>query len=265
MPILQGRALDQSSTSSHEALVSESLARRLAPGRSPLGLRFRNAVASMRGTPEPWQTVIGVVPDVVSNLVARDGGAALFRPFAPTDLDQTQYSTLVVRTRSADAATQLRSLAAIAGQASTPEIVSIHDTIDETMSEPRFVMRILTAFALLGVVLAAIGLFGVISFSVRQRTREIGVRMSVGATRTAIASLVVRDGLRLSLLGIVAGLVGAAAASRLIHNQLYDVASLDPFAFVVGAGALVVISVVACIAPMLHATRIDPAVAVRSE
>jgi ABC-type antimicrobial peptide transport system permease subunit len=118
---------------------------------------------------------------------------------------------------------------------------------------------------MLGVLLAAIGLFGVISYSVGQRTREIGVRMTLGATRRSIARLVVGDGIRLALIGTVVGLLGAAAATRLIRHSLYGVSRLDPFSFGVGGTVLLAVSIVACVVPMLRATAIDPAIAVRVE
>jgi putative ABC transport system permease protein len=115
------------------------------------------------------------------------------------------------------------------------------------------------------VVLAAIGLFGVISYTVSQRTREIGVRMTLGASRGSIARLVVGDGLRLTVAGIIVGLVGAAMGTRLVQGMLYGVSSLDPFAFGTGAVMLLAVAVVACVVPMWRATAVDPVVAVRAE
>jgi putative ABC transport system permease protein len=118
-------------------------------------------------------------------------------------------------------------------------------------------------FALLGVVLAAIGLFGVVSYSVAQHTQEIGVRMALGATRQSIAALVIGDGIRLRLVGIFVGLLGAVAATRIVQALLYDVSRLDPLAFGAGAVLLLAVSMTACVLPMLRATRVDPATAVR--
>jgi ABC-type antimicrobial peptide transport system permease subunit len=144
-------------------------------------------------------------------------------------------------------------------------IASVRQHIDDSAAEPRFAMRIMTIFAALGVLLAAIGLYGVISYSVGQRTREIGVRMTLGASRRSIAGLVVGDGIRLALIGIAVGLVGAVAATRLIQGLLYGVPRLDPFAFGVGAVVLLTVAVVACVVPMWRATGVDPVIAVRAE
>ena len=124
-------------------------------------------------------------------------------------------------------------------------------------------MLILVTFASVGVVLAAIGLFGVISYAVGQRTREIGIRLALGATHGGIARLILGDGIRLSLIGIVLGLAGSIAATRLIQSALYSVPRLDPFAYGVGAAIMLLVSIVACLAPMRRATALDPVVALR--
>jgi putative ABC transport system permease protein len=266
MPLLEGRAFNAQSADRHEVIISRSLTRLISPNASPLGMQIRNAVPRTRGEVEPWQTVVGVVPDAISDLAARDAGAALFRPMARNYFDGSSQVTLIVRLRRPYTAVgQLRPLTQLTPGGSQPTIIDIADSIRQTMAGPLFVMRILAAFALLGVVLAAVGLFGVIAYGVAQRTREIGVRMTLGATRASIARLVVGEGLRLSLFGIIVGLAGAAGVTRLIRSQLYGVSPLDLYAFATGALLLLVIAAIACIAPMLHATRVDPAVAVRSE
>jgi putative ABC transport system permease protein len=124
---------------------------------------------------------------------------------------------------------------------------------------------VLATFAALGVLLAAIGLFGVISYTVGQRTREIGIRMTLGATRTSIARLVISDGLRLAVIGIALGLLGATVATRLIQSSLYGVSRLDPLSFALGAVVLLFVAVGACAAPMWRATAVDPVIAVRAD
>ena len=146
-----------------------------------------------------------------------------------------------------------------------PEIESVRERIDRSLAQPRFIMQILVTFATVGVVLAAIGLFGVISYAVGQRTREIGVRVALGATQGGIARLVLGDGIRLALIGILLGLTGAAAMTRLIQGTLYSTPRLDPFAFGVGAAIMLVVSVVACLAPLRRATSLDPAAALRAD
>jgi ABC-type antimicrobial peptide transport system permease subunit len=222
----------------------------------------------MDGTMEPWKTVIGVVPDAVSDLLRTEGDPFVYEPLAWRERLE-RMTTLLVRLPGVDAMSRLRTLATSVrpDQAGTPatRFENMRETLDITMAEPRFTMGVLVAFAVVGVTLAAIGLFGVISYSVRRRTREIGVRMALGATRPVVARLVVGEALRLALAGIVLGLVGAAVGSRLLQGMLYGVERLDPFAFGVGALALLVVAVVACLAPMWRATGIDPIAATRAD
>jgi ABC-type antimicrobial peptide transport system permease subunit len=174
--------------------------------------------------------------------------------------------TLLVRLKGERSPALLRQFAAtVVPGAPRPVIANVRESIDESMAGPRFTMRVVTTFAAVGVLLAAIGLFGVISYSVGQRTREIGVRMTLGATRASIARLVVGDGLRLAIIGIALGLLGATAATRLIQSLLYGVSRLDPISFTLGAALLLVVAVVACALPMWRATAVDPVVAVRAD
>jgi ABC-type antimicrobial peptide transport system permease subunit len=129
----------------------------------------------------------------------------------------------------------------------------------------RSVLALMAVFAVAAVTLAAVGLYGVLAQTVAQRTREIGVRMTLGASRGSIARLVVGEGVRLAVIGIVVGLAGALGGTRLIQGLLYGVPRIDPFAF--GAGALVLlgVAVVACVVPMWRATGVDPVIAVRAD
>jgi predicted permease len=265
MPLLAGRTFDEGSLTRNEVIVSTALARQLWPNESPIGRRVRNSIPRPGQPLEPWQTVIAVVPDVVTDLVEGALHPAIYRPLI-TESFAGNALTVIVRSRGENAMTPLRTFAESV-QPNNPDvaIANVRELIDESLAQPRFTMRVLVVFAALGVLLAAIGLYGVISYSVGQRTREIGVRMTLGATRNSIARLVVGDGVRLALLGIAVGILGAVAATRLIQKLLYGVSPLDPFAFGVGALLLLAVSVAACVIPMLRATGVDPATAVRVE
>jgi ABC-type antimicrobial peptide transport system permease subunit len=147
----------------------------------------------------------------------------------------------------------------------TVKITNVRQRLDQSVADPRFLMLILTTFASLGVVLASVGLFGVISYTVGQRTREIGIRMTLGATRAIIARLVVGDGLRLVVIGIALGLVGATAATRLIQSMLYGVSRFDAISFALAAVAVLGTSLAASAVPVIRATAIDPAITLRAE
>jgi ABC-type antimicrobial peptide transport system permease subunit len=175
--------------------------------------------------------------------------------------------TLIVRTQAGvNPTSPLRRLGAqTRASASPPEVTDVARGLRESMAEPRFAMQVLTAFAALGVGLAAIGLYGVISFTVSRRTREIGIRMTLGATRGGVARLVIGDGLRLSVIGVMLGTLGAAGATRVIQRALYGIAATDPWSFVLGAAGLIAVSILACLIPMARATSVDPVVAVRAD
>jgi putative ABC transport system permease protein len=263
MPLVAGRMFVDGSLTRHEVIVNETLARMLAPDGNPLGVRFRNTrpIAFAKD----WLTVIGVAPDVVDNLLARAPQPQIYAPFGDTK-GSIGSLVLYVRLRAEPSPASLRRFAeSVQPTGTKPVIASVRQHIDDSAAEPRFAMRIMTIFAALGVLLAAIGLYGVISYSVGQRTREIGVRMTLGASRRSIAGLVVGDGIRLALIGIAVGLGGAVAATRLIQGLLYGVPRLDPFAFGVGAVVLLTVAVVACVVPMWRATGVDPVIAVRAE
>lgn len=265
MPLIAGRTFDEGSHARDEVIVSQTLARQLWPNENPMGRRLRNSVPRPGQPLEPWQTVIAVVPDIVTDLVEGALHPAIYRPLV-TEAFPGNAVAVIARARGENAMTSLRSFAeSVQPNDPDTEIANVRELIDESLAQPRFTMRVLAIFAALGVVLAAIGLFGVISYSVGQRTREIGVRITLGATRNSIARLVVGDGIRLALLGIAIGILGAVAATRLIQKMLYGVSPLDPFAFGVGAALLLAVSVAACVIPMLRATSVDPAIAVRVE
>jgi putative ABC transport system permease protein len=287
MPVLAGRSFDEGSAGRNEAIVSQSLAQRLWPNQVAIGRRYRVAIprpggplgGSPRGLPAPrggvpagpprgpeqsWQTVVGVVPDIVQDLVEEGDHLGMYRPLDPRDV--TGSVTLLARVEGPGAAAQLKQFAAsLRPGGSGISIENVRDAIDESMAEPRFLMRILATFALLGILLAAVGLFGVVAYDVGQRTPEIGVRMTLGATRGDIARLVVGNGLRLALIGIALGLLGAVAATRLIQSLLYGVSRLDPLSYGLAGVVLLAAAVLACLVPTLRATAIEPVIAIRSE
>jgi putative ABC transport system permease protein len=263
MPLVAGRMFDDESAARHEVIVNATLARMLSPDGNALGVRFRNArpIAFAKD----WLTVIGVAPDVVGNLLSRAPQPQIYAPFGDTKASMG-FLTLYVRLRGEPSPASLTRFAeSVQPTGTKPVIASVRQQIDDSAAEPRFAMRIMTIFAALGVLLAAIGLYGVIAYTVGQRTREIGVRMTLGASRGSIARLVVGDGIRLAVIGIAVGLGGAVAATRLIQGLLYGVPRLDPFAFGAGAVVLLTVAVVACVVPMWRATAVDPVIAVRAE
>jgi putative ABC transport system permease protein len=248
--------------SSSVAIVSETLVRREFAGQDPIGRRLHVNVATAEGI-EP--EIIGVVGDI--RIASLDGE---IRPaiYLPHTQLAVGVMTFVVRSgRDPHALVPEVTAAVHAVDPSLPlaEVRSMRDVVDRTLARPRVIAVLLAAFSGAALVLAAVGVYGVMAYSVSRRTREIGVRMAVGATPAAVLLLVLRDGSVLVAGGIAAGLVLAAAITRLLGGFLYDVSAFDPATFVATALLLAAIGLLATLLPARRGTRIDPTEALRSE
>ena len=260
MPLIAGRAFDEGSRSRDEAIVSRSLARRLGDDGNVVGRQFR--FGAKEDGFEPWQTVVGVAPDILDDRLDREPKPMLYRPFPGGGAG----TTLIVRLPRSDAGDVLRRFArSVQSDPLTWRVTSVDDEVEQSIAEPRFTMTVLALFAASGVLLAAIGLFGVQSYALGLRTREIGVRITLGATRRHIAGLFVRDAMGQAALGIGIGLAGAVAVERLFQMSFYGVKSIDTLTFILAAVSMLLASLAACAGPLFRATRVDPAVAMRAE
>jgi putative ABC transport system permease protein len=264
IPLRTGRSLDERDRADapYVALISESMARRRLPGVNPLGQRLRIGAAD-----GPLYTVVGVVGDVRQvSLAVTESDAVYISPAQWHFADNAM--SLVVRA-GGDAA----SLAAAVRQAvwsvdkgqPIVRMVTMDKLLANTAAEQRFALIVFEAFALAALVLAAAGIYGVISGNVAERTREIGVRSALGASRRNILALVLRHGMVLTVLGVAVGLVGAAAASQALSALLFGVSPLDAVTYVSMIALLVAVSLVACGLPARRAARLDPATTLRAE
>jgi ABC-type antimicrobial peptide transport system permease subunit len=147
----------------------------------------------------------------------------------------------------------------------TWRVTNLADKVEQSMAEPRFTMSVLVLFAASAVVLAAVGLFGVLSYTLGLRTREIGVRLTLGASRRSIAALFMRDAVGQTALGMALGLAGMVGLMRLVGTSIYGVHGFDTITCVLAAASTLFASATACAAPLFRATRIDPIVALRAE
>jgi putative ABC transport system permease protein len=260
MPLIAGRTFDDGSVSRGEVIVSRSLAQQLWPDGNVVGRQFRNS--RREGALQQWRTVVGVAPDILTNRLDREPKPMLYRPFPETDFGMS----LIVRLHRKDAQDVLRRFAkSLQPDPLTWRVTDVDAKIEQSIAEPRFTMSVLVLFAVSGVLLAAIGLFGVVSYSLGVRTREIGVRITLGATRRNIAGLFVRGALGQAALGTGIGLAGALGVARLIRMSFYGVHSFDTITFILAAASMLLASLAACAVPLFRATRVDPVVAIRAE
>jgi len=261
LPIVAGRTFGRDS-SGKEIIINEAMARRYWPGASAIGRRLR---LSAKG---PWSTVVGVVRDVtVPSAGRKTGGSRDFQMYFPF-ADDFESATLIVRTAGStpDLARRLtREATAVDPGIRVRDVSSVETLLANELAGPRFNMSLLLVFAGLALVLATVGLYGVIAYSVSQRTREMGIRLALGAGRAAVLRLVMSQGARLTITGVAVGLVAAAALTRVMANMLYGVSALDPVTFVLVGVVLGLVAVFASYFPARRATRVDPVVALRSE
>jgi putative ABC transport system permease protein len=247
-------------------LISESLAKRKFPGRDPIGQRLRMGPDIGRSD-RPWYTIVGVVGNVKQmSLVVSDSDAVYLTTTHWTWVDKVQ--SLVVRAQGDPAALAPAIRNAIWSVDKDQPIVRVatmSDLLAASAAERHFTLVIFEAFALAALVLAGAGIYGVLSGSVTERTREIGVRSALGATPASILTMVLRQGITLTAVGVAIGLAGAVAASQAIAAMLFGVSRLDPLTYIGVIGMLLGVSALACWVPASRAARVDPAVTLRSE
>jgi hypothetical protein len=247
---------------SPEVLVNREVARRFWPNGSAIGERVRKPPD---GRVDPWSTVVGVVDDTRMPEVRGDVATMQVYSLVPSKLGDMP---IVVRTNGSGdiaAPTIKRAIASVHPALYVRPPLSGDKYLRDGLAPTRFAMALITSFGVLALVLSAVGLYGVIAYSVTQRTREIGVRVALGAEPSAVVSLVVGGGLRLVAAGVVIGAALAAAGARVLESMLYDVSPTDPVAF--GAVALLVgaVALVASYIPARRALRIDPAETLRAD
>ena len=273
-PIVAGRGFDASDKTSggRVVVINETLANRLWKGRDPIGQQLRpNLSASIGTSDNPWHTVIGVAKDVKAAGIDRDAGAELYlyidQPAPPID-DSTRwvstapptmhFSLRTNRPASALAQTLERAVRAVNPSVPMVGLREMNEVFDESIGRPRLLAQLLGAFAGLALLLAIIGTYGVLSFMVAERRREIGIRIAIGASRRSIVTLVTRHGLLIVSIGLAVGLAGALALNRLMASLLFGVEPTDPGTLAAVVVTISLVAALACGIPAWRAARLDP-------
>jgi putative ABC transport system permease protein len=278
IPLRRGRLLDEHDVAGTPVavLINESFAKRKFPGRDPVGQRVH-----VGSTDLPWFTIVGVVGDVKHTSLALGQADSVYIPTVQWYSADRALSLVV---RAAPLVTSTRTWRPAAAEPAPSLVASIRDAIwsvdkDQPIvrvatmdglvaasaAERRFALILFEAFALVALALVATGIYGVLSGSVTERTREIGVRAALGASRGDILALVMRQGMTLTVAGLVLGLAGAVAASEALVTLLFAVTRLDPVTYLGVIALLAGVSGIACSFPAWRAARVDPSVTLRAE
>jgi len=258
IPLLQGRTFNEHDTAESQkvVIVNRAMARRLLPGQNPIG-REINAGDKRQ--------IVGVVADVKHSALEEAAGLEFYRPYSQGELES---GDLVMRTTlepDALASTVRRAIWSFAPNQPVPEFRTLDQLVETAVSPRRFTMLLLGIFAGLALILASVGIYGVISYSVAQRTREMGIRMALGANPAQLEWQVVREAISLSVVGTMLGIAGLLALSRYLASLLFEVAPTDPVIFAAVTVLLIGVGVVASYLPARRASRINPVTALRFE
>jgi putative ABC transport system permease protein len=267
--IVRGRPINAADTTDAMpvALINEEMARLYWQGRDPIGGRLK-----IGGNPSrPWVTVVGIVADVRHNGITERIKEKFYVPHRQWHKsvgNPIRAMTLVIKADGDPAALTgpvRQAVRALDANLPVADVRTMDAVVDATLSTPRFTGVLLGVFATLALVLSAIGIYGVLSYVVSRRTREIGIRVAIGAGRREVLRLILRSGVGLALTGIALGTVAAVWASRLMRNLLHDVSPGDPLTFASVGVCLAMVAILASLVPAWRATRVDPVVALKSE
>ena len=249
------------------ALINEEMAKRYWAGRDPIGGRLSVGMDPKR----PWLTVVGIVKDVRHNGVTTVVKEKFYVPHTQWHKSigfPIRAMTLVIRTPGAPAAlapSVRDAIRQLDPNLPVADVRTMTDVVGAALSTPRFTSALLSMFAVLALTLSAIGIYGVLSYVVSRRTREIGIRVAIGADRITVLRMVLSSGLTLAVTGVAAGVVAALLTTRLLRGLLHDVTPADPLTFAAVASGLIVVALLASLVPAWRATRVDPVIALKSE
>jgi len=265
VPILAGRDFGASDAGAglNSVIINHAFAQRYWPGQNAVGKHIYQG--DFGGSSDGIWEIVGVVKDVTSHRVQDAPSAAMFRPLAQSP---AKALTLSVRTAAKSSAVipALRGLVrSLDANVPVFNVITLEQQKDGMLSLQRMAALLVSGFGALALLLSALGIFGVLAYSVSSRTREIGIRMALGARIANVLNLVMIQGLTLVLIGMLLGLAGSLALTRLLRGFLYEISALDPFTFASALVLLTIVSVLACWLPARRASKVDPMVALRHE
>ncbi len=265
IPVMSGRVFNDQDKlgQTHHVIISKMFAQRFFPGEDPVGKHVKIAFASKQEVYE----IIGVVGDTL-HTVGQPIRPMIYRSILNGDPLLDSVATIVVRAAVEPLSLAMpiqKQISALDSEMPSYKVQTMQQIIGEATASKSFSASLVLAFALLSLMLAAVGLYGVLSYLVTQRVSEIGIRMALGAQRSEVLRLVLVDGLRPVVIGLVIGVAGGASAGMLIRSILFGTRPLDPVVFAAMVGSLLVTAMIASAVPALRACRIEPVQALRTE
>jgi putative ABC transport system permease protein len=266
IPLVAGRHLTEQDNEKSQlvGVVNEALVRQYFPNENPIGARVRWA----RDTEVSWITIVGVAGDVKHFGLNDSERPALYTPYSQSGRAWKRWMNLAIRSPQESAAltrTVKSRLWKIDSQIPATKVRSMAEVISTSVATERFNMLLLGIFAGLALVLAGIGIYGVVAYSVTQRTHEIGIRIALGAQSKDVLRLVISQGMSLVVIGLVIGLATAFGLTRLMRTLLFNISPGDPATFALVAAVLTVIALLACFIPARRATKVDPMISLHYE
>ena len=265
IPLVRGRDFNDQDTldTNLAVVVSEKTARHYWPNDDPVGKRIKNGSTT---SDAPWRTIIGVVKDVRQNDFIAEPKMQMYFPYR--QLRSLMPNALIVRTGVDPlslAASVRNAIWAVDKDQTVANIDSMEHIVAGAVARQRFSMLLLAIFAAVALVLAAVGIYGVMSYSVAQQTREIGIRMALGAQRRDVLKMTVKQGLKLVGFGLLIGLVAAFVLTRVMASLLFGISATDPVTFISISLVLIAVAILANLIPAMRATRVDPMIALRAQ
>jgi putative ABC transport system permease protein len=271
IPLLRGRFFSPSDRVEGDkdpmiVMINETMAKQYFSGKDPIGSRIQ------QGEPDPnspWETIVGVVGDIKYSGLDSGPGPTVYIPYNENAwVTWSREMYLVVRSdgEAPEIVPAIRAqLARIDSSVPLAQIRTMEELLDESLVQQRFRTWLVSGFAALALLLSAIGLYALISYSVTRRTREIGIRIALGAQRSNVVGMVFREGLQLLTFGLLLGLVGAFSLTRVMRSLLYSTSTTDVLSFMVTSLVLLAVTLLACYTPARRATKVDPMIALRYE